>query len=458
MKMEYPRVLIEMSQFKGYKVHLALKNGKQLDGEIISATETYIELKTDTATMKLSGSDIEDLEVLELAPKKSSNRQKKSNGKKKEDTKTPEPKSKPVMEEFDFAANLKKFDKESVFADLEREELAQHGGVPPKRDNGKIGIHEQIVVDQEVAKPTPSNATTTNTTMTTSTSEHRSNSQIQSAKSGQFIVQSTKKAVPTFTTLKLSQILDYAREKVGLPSSTLYETAATNLSCLISFRLVDSKVETPLVVHFVGNNSNGAISITTARHLLNLGFNVIIYYHNSCAENNEDDDDDDIKEDITRELGYFRALDGVVVEDMVSLNKELKSSNKNINLLVDSLQDEYTDLTSISGEDHRKLESIIGFINSCPAMTVSLAVPTGINMSSGVLDLDSGAVDADIIVSIGVVMTSLVNMYKFSAKRSQHWILNADYPRMLRAKGNLRKYDNVSFRSTNICKLEFVEN
>ena len=440
-------------------MHLVLKDGQELDGEILAAEEKFIELKTDTATLKLTGADIEDLEVVELAPKKSSRRQKKATGQKKKDERsTPEVSSNPVLEDFDFAANLKKFDKQSVFADLERKELEQNGGVRPQKEKVNIGINESIIAN-ESSRPTKS--VSTSSTITTAVENgKRSNSQQHSAKSGHFIVQSSKKPVPTFTTLKLSQILDYAREQIGLPSTTLYETAATNLSCLISFRLVDTKIECPLVVHFVGNNSNGAISIATARHLLNLGFNVIIYYHNNKGGDSDDvdeDEDDDVKDDIKKELKYFTSLDGIVVEDMASLNKELKSLDKTIDLLIDSLQDEYTDFTSISGKEQRKLESIIGFINSCPAKTVSLAVPTGINISSGVLDLDSGAVDADIIVSIGVALTSLVNMYKFSTQRSQHWILNADYPRMLRAKGNLRKYENVSFRSTNIIKLEFVE-
>lgn len=438
-----------MSQFKGYKVHLDLKNGDSLDGEICSANSQFVELKRGDSTVKIAGNDIQDLEVTDLAPQKKQ-KERKRKEKRSQQPKQPVSTSKQEQQapedEFDFEANLKMFDKQKVFAELERKELEQNGGVPVKRDSENIPHNEMIIKNNECLEAEK--------VVEQETTEARTNSTRSTTKSNQFVVYNTKDPVSTFTPLKLSQIMDYAREKVGLPSNTLYETAATNLASLISFKVLEKSIEQPTVLFFAGNNSNGAISIATARHLLNSGFNVVVYYFND-EDSEAENEDEDIKEDIKTQLKYFTALDGISIEDTVSLKKQLKSMSSSVDLIIDALQDEYTDFSTYQPNEIRKLESVINYINSSPAKTLSLAVPTGFNMSSGVLDLDSGAVQPDLIVSIGVVLQALVNMYKFSESKSIHWLINADLPKMLRVKGNCRKYENVSFRNSNYIRIEY---
>lgn len=399
-----------MSEFKGCRVQLQLFTGESLEGEITHLQGKSIILKSDNESVTLEGSKIKDLKVVEL-PRKQKKVKKTKNEPKKEQKEIKEKKENngKKLEEFDFAANLKKFDKKSVFEELEKQE-----GVYSKKEVN-IRNDEMIVADNNRSNPVSANS-----------SENISDKTIQLNNPVETRANSTKslfatgngEQLSTCAPVQLVQINNYLVNSCKLSMTNLAECGGVNLSHLI----LSTKIKS--VIMFVGNNNTGLIALVTARYLLR-NFSVTVMLFN--------EKEDEILDEISQEMERFTCLGGKIVGKLPK-----KDSNAAI---IDALQDFDTDFTDLEKEDLKSVLNIVRFINSSKGLKISLCTPTGISASdSGIQDLEE-VVFADHIVSLGVVLSSITGMYKQGSyqMQSKHWLVDIGLPAGL--KGKLKKFE-----------------
>lgn len=199
---------------------------------------------------------------------------------------------------------------------------------------------------------------------------------------------------------------DYNCESLGLSRLCLMENAGKAISDEVA-KICTYKFSHPVkIVIFTGSGGNGGDGFVAARHLLNRGFEVDIF--NLANENNINSSDSLINYNILQEmkdlfsnLSIININDSKIFDNMSSdsLSKERDSSNLDY-IIIDALLG-----TGICGNLRDPLRSAISFINSSPAIKVSIDVPSGMDPKDGYIE--DIAVKPDYTISLHKVKTGV---------------------------------------------------
>ena len=217
-----------------------------------------------------------------------------------------------MMPDFDFAANLSKFDKRSVFSQFKNDDntadearLVGHNRIPRPGTNGGRNLHfSQNVLDtphltsnlekwSSEAGESELQATLESTYGThvrrPPSSSKRSHDQPRSAKSTRSVkssrvsrsLSSTRNQsnqTVTLTPLRFVEIEALAVSEMGLSEDILTENAARGIAEVVMHDLKsrDTVVRQPQVIIFSGNHKTGARAISAGRHLMNHGIRVVM--------------------------------------------------------------------------------------------------------------------------------------------------------------------------------------
>lgn len=406
------------------------------------------------------------------------------------------------LEEFDFASNLEKFDKESVFKDISLNDktdksarLVSFNKLDNKdKDSDKYSIDEMILKKKHqnawddnntnysysnIVNPSSSKSDNTNLTTESNNSQMSDNLLIalQSRQTSferkasltptfaQFFNQSLGDSpIPTCSTLQLSEILNLCKSRFNLTEQILNENSGRSLAELIinniigNFRInFKNHNEPPLVLLLIGNNKTGSITLSTGRHLFNRGLKTIAYLLYD-AEHSEDE----LLLEVDEELKRYSNIGGKIVNNLNQLETVLKSMDGSpLEFILDGLQGFDTDLNDLIPEELNQAIKLIDWCNAQKLPIMSLDIPTGLNPSSGTTENEEvSTLNSRYIVSIGLPLSSALNIYKFGyfeKGKVSHYLVDCGIPRrVFGTKGSLRKFDRRWFADSSAIDMTVV--
>lgn len=403
------------------------------------------------------------------------------------------------LEEFDFATNLEKFDKESVFKDISLNDktdksarLVSFNKLENKdKNNDKYATDEMILTKKNqnawdddntnysymnIVNPSSSKSGNTNITTESNISEMSDHllSALQSRQTSferkasltptfaQFFNTSMGDSpIPTCSTLQLSEIFNLCKSKFDLTSQILSENSGRSIAELIinnvigTFRIgFKNHNEPPLVLLLVGNNKTGSIVLSSGRHLFNRGLKTLVYLLYD-AENSEDE----LLPEVDEELKRYSNIGGKIVNNINQLENAMKSMDGSpLEFILDGLQGFDTDLNDSISEELNQAIELIDWCNSKKLPIMSLDIPTGLNPSSGTTENEEVPVlNSRYIVSVGLPLSSALNIYKFGyfdKGKVSHYLVDCGIPRrVFGAKSNLRKLDRRWFADSSAIEM-----
>ncbi|VEU22998.1 DEKNAAC104204 [Brettanomyces naardenensis] len=527
-----------MSQFCGYTLELVLNDlshtavkgviKKIIDKDLIVSDPVYLDgtqYKGKEVTIK--GSEIKDLRVVELPRKGKKGKKKKEEGRRKENGETKDkerdsgesssrgtPSIRPSlhlsrndsgidwdtenvhevkkMDDFDFATNLLKFDKASVFKDISKHDsmspsdrLVSINKVNP--EDRKYGNDEMVIkkhkdewdsIDgRSTSGSNIANASSKKTTPGRPRDRRSNNARVASASVDRFVdarensnqrqssyggstpvvdnhvrlvYSDSRETVPTCSQLQLSEIENLAADKFHFSRKLLAENAARGVAQLIiskvlgTFRVGSSNHNTPpLVLALVGNNRAGSIALATGRQLFNHGVRVIAYLLHDFQNSEEE-----LISEVQDNLDTFEACGGKVVSELQSLEALLGKLDSPLEFILDGLQGYDTDLNDFIEPELSDSKEIVDWCNEQDLPVMSIDIPSGLNASSGTSDFGTFLV-SKYLVSIGLTLNSVLNLYKFGYfQKSEltHFVVDSGLPKkVFGSKSTFRKFERQWF-------------
>lgn len=466
-----------MSEFINCKVQLQLKDGQKVVGFISNVNEETIFLENK----QFENAAVHDLKVLQL-PKK-----------KKKHT-PPQPvyshSDEPLLsylsdlgtprgndalsdvsnvdhikasEDFDFAANLANFDKQSVFADFKKNDtvssldrLVGHNKVEQSRrpQNDKYA-NDEMVVDSKKVDNWNNIGNSATLRLGLPAPQLGRNPLVANPKDEFKFSFADERPVPLATPVQLLDLTRAAQASVGITEAIMVETGGLNIYSYIvknllggSSRLSNRRNHNfpPLVVLLIGNRSSSCKAYAAGRHLSNHGIRVLAYVITS----------DDDEPDLIEQRKLFERSGGKVVSDSFEafsdiLTKQLETP---VEVIVDALQGFDSQLTDIFYEDEslRKLKRVVQWVNVSKQRlkTVSLEICSGVDAGTGVVEDPELQIRSTQILSLGLPITGLLLAYNngvLSAEDNiKHFVIDMGIPNAIYTrKPHLRKFEGFWF-------------
>ncbi|CDK29793.1 unnamed protein product [Kuraishia capsulata CBS 1993] len=491
-----------MSQFVGYTLELILKDGPSIKGVVSKIEDKDVTLVDAIFTGKeenliheitFSGKAIKDLIVFGLPPKKKDKKQKVNAASTVESKKAPKKKKEEAKsgnvdwgafsvekiksEDFDFASNLQKFDKNEVFRQLSESDnidasqrLVGHNKIKTKYDNTEMVLSKPSEDDWESIH---SDGDKTSSSQKSSQKSHSSEApikQIAIQKPARNLTPSNtgfqlicgKEVLPLCTPVQLLEIERIAGETFDIDFALMTENASRGLSELVinilggnTGRFSGANHNAPaLVLLLVGNNRSGARALALGRQLVNHGVRVI---SNMITEQIQD-----LLPMVKKQLDMFTKFGGKTTGSLRQLQTVLTKTESPLELIVDGLQGYDSSLNDLFGEELDKVKELISWCNSQTerASILSIDVPAGLDPSTGMEESpDIVVIESRWIASIGLPLNLISNAYRFGyAKRGDwiHYLIDSCIPKGVFKQGNLKKFDRVWFTNKSHEALEVV--
>lgn len=414
------------------------------------------------------------------------------------------PKKGNKLEEFDFQSNLEKFDKESVFKSISEadkidqsdrlvsfnkiDDRAKKSGTA-KVNNDKYDIDEMVIKKKadthwddnneydysKIVKSNTKDGSFADPSAITGSvsslgSREASNVPFENRKLSltptlaQFFSSSFDETpIPTCSTLQLSEIFSLCNSKLGLKDETIFENASRSINDLIinsiigTFRIgFKNHNEPPHALVIVGNNRAGCIALNTARHLFNRGFKVVVYLLYDAAKS-----DDDLSPFVDEALKIYSNIGGKIVNNMNMLHSVLsKSETAPLEFIIDGLQGFDNDISDLLERERESAVELINWCNNRNLPIISVDIPTGLNPSSGTIEDDSPIIKSKYVVSVGIPLSSVLNMYKFGYFEKgdvTHFLVDSGIPRrVFSGKSSLRRFDRRWFADSSSVDMRVV--
>lgn len=472
-------------EFKNYKVLLQLKDGSQIKGLINSVNKTQITVGNKC----IDNHVIKDLKVLQL-PKEEADGGKRTKktlegpnvgtlaqfdqavvsaskpasrsgtpklGKKLPDWGSDVQNIK-ASEDFDFAANLAMFDKETVFADFQKHDqvsasdrLVGHNKVE-KKSNGKYENNEMII-------PVNKEDTWNNIgsiSQRYSLPVNAAGGVLESTKentSFKFVFENTDVTVPLASPVQFLEIERIMQKHYSLDLRISVETCATNLYKFIANKILGGSVRLsnrnnhnlpPLVLLLIGSSRCSSYSFALGRHLTNHGIRVLAY---AISEEHLSD------EDVNYQCQLFEKSGGKIVHsDFKGFLDILNQLETPVELIVDSLQGFTTQLSDLfyASADFGFLKQLVNWVNEPRqrSKTLSLDIPSGVDGGSGTVTDPLLHIKSSYVVSLGLPISGLLHAYNngILVEDVTHFVVDAGIPNaVFSAKPHLRKFDKFWF-------------
>ncbi|ODV97090.1 hypothetical protein PACTADRAFT_39965 [Pachysolen tannophilus NRRL Y-2460] len=402
--------------------------------------------------------------------------------------------------DFDFQSNLAKFDKSSVFAELSLNDntdpssrLVGHNKINSTPSTPAVNYDNHEMVKRESNWEANWDSINANTNDTSNKHESLSNYQQRQQSipsrlststplSGSLFamtLESSKSPLPLCSPINLLEIERLSQDEYGYDSSLIVENASRGLSGLIiqllggtTGRMGNNIIidgnnrgnvnSPPMILILVGNNRTGAKALATGRQLTNHGIRVIAF-----LINDSDSDDDELIKIVSKQLTLFEKFGGKPVFNLNQLKNILNKVDSPLELIVDGLQGFDTNLSDLMDNELAKAINLIEWCNKQHCNKLSIDIPTGLDAGSGQLTnlgkLDSTHqeegvfIDAKFIVSMGLPLNSLLNLYGYGIIHTGdaiHYLIDIGLPKKILTKGSLRKFGRQWFTNEWCIKLE----
>lgn len=354
------------------------------------------------------------------------------------------------MGEFDFAANLSKFDKKTIFDGIRTEDeiadedrLVGHNRLPkPGTAGGKNlhytenvldGPHDNILSSEDSEleieavsrRDTGSGRNSRRAESRLRKPATRKNSSVPSAsrapeapaiavtpKSAFYLVPANRRCevVSPLQMLNLENIVD---SECGLTEDMMTENAARGitevaLSALgigssASHLTRDQTAGIPQVIVYAGNNKSGLRAIAAARHLRNHNVNAIAVVLGIEREA-------ELLDGLRRQLKVFRSFSGKVLKKP-ELMEFLKNLNAPVDLIIDGLLGLTLSFEELRIGDQATAYELIELANRSKAPALAIDIPTGIEPTTGKVSIIDGKplyIKARYVVALGAPKKGLL--------------------------------------------------
>ena len=501
-----------MTEFLNYTVDLFMKDGSKSSGLINSVDKSQITLSDvihsgnpnqRIPSFKVDSSTIANLKVIKLSPemikrateevksknskskKKSdnnNNNNNKNNGEKKKEQgisdETSDVNSIKASNEFDFAANLAMFDKQSVFADFQKkdqvnpqERLVDHNRLKKKdheRTQDDKYRNDEMVLDStrgdnwHLIGNTGDRKDSLRNASVTGRSTPIQDSVVN--KKYQLIFSNNGTNIPMCSPVQLVEIERIASTKFGISGGIMCEIFATNLSNLICQRLLGGSSRLhrnnhnlpPLVVLLIGSERCSSRALAVGRHLSNHGVRVLAYIINQELSS----DDLYLQQQQLFELAGGKVITSSVPEFLHILNDQLQTP---VELIIDALQgyDDHLEDVFYESNEFQLVTDIINWCNEPKQQSkvMSLDIPSGIDGGAGTINDDGLFIVPKSVISMGLPVAGILHAYRNEYLKCDddhkvdHLIVDIGIPNnVYHNKSNLRKFDRIWHDSESIIK------
>jgi enhancer of mRNA-decapping protein 3 len=353
------------------------------------------------------------------------------------------------MGDFDFEANLSKFDKRTVFEGIrtddmtaDEDRLVGHNRLTKAgAAAGKNLHHTENVLDDLNAKATwnseaelsdAENVISHRDTGSGRTSRRaesrmrkplvRKDTSVNSSqrapasqspaspKSGFYLVPANRRC-EVVSSLQMLNLENIADSELGLTEDMMTENAARGIAEVALSALnaggrrltQDNSSIPPYVIVYAGNNKSGLRAVAAGRHLRNHGINVAIVVLGLERE-------PELLEGLRRQLKIFRSFGGKVFTK-VELLDYIKSLDAPIDLIIDGLLGLTISFEELRTGDQATAYELIAWANRSKANTLAIDIPTGIDPTSGKVSIIDGTplyIHAKYVVAIGAPKKGLL--------------------------------------------------
>lgn len=405
-------------------------------------------------------------------------------------------KKKLQLEEFDFESNLQKFDKESVFKDIQKNDTTDQSdrlvsfNKLEKKD--KYANDEMVLKRKDESEDKWNDATynysdlinsskklsahgldsaveTDNSVIATGkpgTSFERKPSLVSTPTFAQFFSSKYEESpVPTCSTLQLSDVFNTCISKFGVSKDILIENSGRSICELIINNIIGpfrisfkNHNEPPVLLLLVGNNRAGSVALASGRHLLNRGLKTVAFLLYD-SENSTDE----LLDEVDTGLKVYSDFGGKIVTSIPQLKDLLKSMDTSIEFIVEGLHGFDSDLSDLLDTELHHVAQLINWCNDTGLPILSIDIPAGLNASSGTNENEPVICDvlkSKYVASVGLPLSATLNMYKFGyfeKGKVVHYIIDTGIPRgVYGSKGSLRKFDRRWFAESGFVDLAVV--
>jgi len=163
----------------------------------------------------------------------------------------------------------------------------------------------------------------------------------------------------------------WAMQELGVPGVVLMENAGRACAELIEEKL--ASIKKPKVCIFCGTGNNGGDGFVAARHLLNLGFGVVVVV---CGDRNMIKGDARVNLDILEGLGA--GIEQIDMSEGAEVEQRVSDLAKGADMIVDGLFG--TGLRGGLRDEHKRL---IEGINEQGAAILAIDIPSGLDSDTG---------------------------------------------------------------------------
>jgi enhancer of mRNA-decapping protein 3 len=191
---------------------------------------------------------------------------------------------------------------------------------------------------------------------------------------GSLRLTTTNRSCPTVSPLQTLEIEQISVAEFGLAEEIITENAGRGIA-EAAVALVSNDAAAPNMVIITGNHRTGARAIAAARHLRNRGHRVTV-----CLLGLEHEAE--LLENCRKQLDIFRKVGGRVLK-WEELSARLATSDLGPDLLVDALFGMHISFDDLRTDDQIVAFEMISWMNRSNADVLSVDVPSGLHASTG---------------------------------------------------------------------------
>ncbi|RFU24338.1 hypothetical protein B7463_g12001, partial [Scytalidium lignicola] len=365
------------------------------------------------------------------------------------------------MGDFDFAGSLAKFDKRTIFNQIQAEDdipeedrLVAHNRVPKPRPgtaggknlhytenvldtpNGTITTRREVwqseAGDTEVEekgsgsgrhsrrgeskRATSRKPISRKGSAIASSQMSRSNTlNVAPSQPSFYLVPSEQRCEP-ISSLQMLNLENIAANELGLSDDMMSENAGRGIAEVAMSALNATKgsrsqarlntVQT--VVVFAGNNRSGVRAVAGGRQLQNHGLNVLVTVLGLERES-------ELLEDLRRQLKVFRNFGGKVLTK-IQLFEQAKSLESPVDLIIDGLLGLAISFEELRTGDQATAYELIEWANRSGTSVLAIDIPTGIDPSTGKISIIDGRqlyIHSKYVVAMGAPKKGLLEAMAF---------------------------------------------
>ncbi|CAG8051691.1 unnamed protein product [Penicillium olsonii] len=267
---------------------------------------------------------------------------------------------------------------------------------------------------------------------------------------GSLRLTTTNRSCPTVSPLQTLEIEQISVAEFGLAEEIITENAGRGIA-EAAVALVSNDAAAPNMVIITGNHRTGARAIAAARHLRNRGHRVTV-----CLLGLEHEAE--LLESCRKQLDVFRKVGGRVLK-WEELSSRMATSDLGPDLLVDALFGMHLSFDDLRTDDQIVAFGMISWMNRTDVNVLSVDVPSGLHASTGEFTVADGArlcVNATSVVCLGAPKTGILNAL-LSAERISWTVAVADIgiPQIVWRKYGTRRRHGIDFGNKWVVPLKY---